>query len=447
MTDFSNLNILTGAGLAALVAAIGIFWSQAKGFARYLSGFLLLQKTIQGGLSTPVVLHVRANYKKLPSGISRYYGILGQVDNNPLYSYIPFEMPNGISLWFGRRGLFVVNAGRDITLLSIRGVSNPQGLISDALEFSDKLRDLNREIGEGNFYVARVLGTAGESVSSALGHSYTGNNSPNSKSTTLTESPEVSLGSWEIPDIQIDKSFMYDADRYVKNKKNVDPFKGLFFNQEIMQLVEDLKNWYTRRDWYQARGIPWRIGTLLHGPGGTGKSSLSKAIAEVLGLPLYQFYLNTLTDREFVNKWDELRPPCVVALEDFDTVFHGRESATIHKSLSFECVLNQISGISSVNGIMLIVTTNHLNHIDAALGQLDANGRPTRPGRIDRVIHMGNTDYEQRHAIARYVLDGCAEDLIEKIINEGINTTAAQFQSMCIHAALERLTFSEKSRT
>jgi chaperone BCS1 len=181
------------------------------------------------------------------------------------------------------------------------------------------------------------------------------------------------------------------------------------------------------------------MGIMLEGPGGTGKSSLARALAQHLGLPLCQFYLNTLTDREFLEEWSNLPTPCVVALEDFDTVFHGREPVTVHKSLSFECVLNQISGISSVNGILLVVTTNHLEHVDPALGRVDRNGRPTRPGRIDHIVHLGYTTQKQREDIARFTLKGLEEDAIPALVEKGQNTTAAQFQFMCIEVAMSAM--------
>lgn len=132
--------------------------------------------------------------------------------------------------------------------------------------------------------------------------------------------------------------------------------------------------------------------------------------------------------------------PCVVAFEDFDTVFHGREPVTVHKSLSFECVLNKISGISSTNGVLLMVNTNHIEHIDPALGQLDANGRPTRPGRIDYILELKYTSEKVRSQIAEFVLGGWAADLVEEVCAVGrtADFTAAQFQSLCIQAALKR---------
>jgi len=441
--DLPSISPAAGLSIAAIFATIGAFWQQSKSFARYLSGFLLLQKSMRGELAAEVGRHIRGFYRKAPSGVSSYAALVKQIDDRSISSLVPFEMPNTVSIWWGRRGIFLVNASSGgLTLLSIRWLSNPEALVIDALEESYARRQSASNLGTGSFFVERVLGTAGDSVSMMS------RNRNLASSTSSADSPPVQDGSaandWSMPDELVDRSFMYTPERYIQNRKTRGPFHGLFFDEKVSEMIEDVKQWFSRESWYREHGIPWRTGILLHGPGGTGKSSLSRALAQMLGVPLYQFYLNTLTDREFLERWDSMHAPCVVALEDFDTVFHGREPVTIHKSLSFECVLNAISGISSANGILLVVTTNHLDKIDPALGQLDDRGRPTRPGRIDHIVHMGVTSVQQRQDIARFTLNGWADDLVDALVTEGSDTTAAQFQFMCITAALDRLTLDSE---
>lgn len=429
--NIGDLSPWATAGILGGAAAMGAFWQQARGFVQYVSGFVLLQKTVSGGMATPVAMHIREKYRKLPSGLSSYRGILSQLDGQAINSYVPFDMPHQISIWWGRRGLFIVHDGISLKLVSLRWISNPQNLVKDALEdYSARAHGTVT----GNFYIRRIMGTAGERPT--FGQREDAPRSLGNSGTVTSESADDVM---QMPTYGIDRSFMYAPERYMPSQRKADPLRGLSFPPEVHALIADVKQWYSQQDWYQKHCIPWRFGAMLEGPGGTGKSSCARAMAEMLGLPCYQFYLNTLTDREFVREWDELTTPCVVALEDFDTVFHGRNSVTVHKSLSFECVLNQISGISSINGVLLVVTTNHLEHIDPALGQMDAHGRPTRPGRIDRIIHMGATTEQQRREIASYVLNGWADDLAEKLVADGEGTMAAQFQSMCVQAAQHRL--------
>lgn len=434
----STHGIYAGAGVAAVLAAVGTGWRQVRGFSQYIMSSLVLQRELRGDkLSLQVVKHLREKYKRLPSGIAKFATLHEVVDDRPFATLVPYELPHHRGLWRGPRGTFYVNTEGRPTIMSLRYISDPKGLIEDAIATSDaRALTSTDDIRIDEFQIIKIMGTAGEGAQN-YGTSVNRVKMPKGGD-AVAEQPESDY-SWEAPQKGVDKSFMYEDHRFMKDKNKESPLRGLFFQPEVHRMFQELERWFKRSDWYRSHGIPWRTGVLMYGPGGTGKSSLAKAIAQTLKIPLYQYFLNTLTDKEFVSSWSDMATPCVAALEDFDTVFHGRESTTVHKSLSFECVLNQISGISSLNGVLLVVTTNNIEHIDPALGRVDENGKPTRPGRIDTILHMGNTTEQQRRDIAHYVLEDMSEDLIEDLVKRHNSTTAAQFQSVCINTALENL--------
>jgi chaperone BCS1 len=72
--------------------------------------------------------------------------------------------------------------------------------------------------------------------------------------------------------------------------------------------------------WYARRGIPYRRGYLLHGPPGTGKTSLSFALAGLFGLDVYAVSLQepALTEGDLMLLFNGLPRRCVVLLEDVD---------------------------------------------------------------------------------------------------------------------------------
>lgn len=73
--------------------------------------------------------------------------------------------------------------------------------------------------------------------------------------------------------------------------------------------------------WYAVRGIPYRRGYLFSGPPGTGKTSLSFALAGIFGLDIYIVPLmdDELSETYLGHLFNELPKRCIVLLEDIDT--------------------------------------------------------------------------------------------------------------------------------
>ncbi|EWC44231.1 hypothetical protein DRE_01057 [Drechslerella stenobrocha 248] len=138
--------------------------------------------------------------------------------------------------------------------------------------------------------------------------------------------------------------------------------------------------------WYAKRGIPYRRGYLLHGPPGTGKSSLTYALGGNFGLPICSLSLVEpgLTEERLMGYFGELHPRFILLLEDIDAVEISRERETEVKSkrdntITLSALLNAIDGVGSHEGRILIMTTNHPEKLDPAL---------TRSGRVDLTIEF-----------------------------------------------------------
>lgn len=86
--------------------------------------------------------------------------------------------------------------------------------------------------------------------------------------------------------------------------------------------------------WYATRGIPYRRGYLFHGPPGTGKTSLSFALAGIFGLDIYAISLQepTLTEGDLMQLFNGLPARCIVLLEDVDAAGLLRDSQSDEKS-------------------------------------------------------------------------------------------------------------------
>ncbi len=151
----------------------------------------------------------------------------------------------------------------------------------------------------------------------------------------------------------------------------------------VERLVADAKLFLSRRQWYADRGIPWRRGYLAEGPPGTGKTSLVRALAHNLGLPLYVLDLTgkEFSDRQMILALSKLPVGSILLLEDLDEQL-GKPGA----SVTLSGLLNALDGPLAGEGRLLFVTTNQAQKLDAALD---------RDGRIDVRLHLGYAVAEQ----------------------------------------------------
>jgi chaperone BCS1 len=142
--------------------------------------------------------------------------------------------------------------------------------------------------------------------------------------------------------------------------------------------------------WYQERGIPHKQGYLLFGPPGTGKSSFSLSLAGKHEWDIYTLQLSNNSDSTLLNLFSELPAHCIVLLEDVYTAgakrrdsFDADQENDLKSAVTLSGLLNVIDGVSSQEGRIFIMTTNHIEHLDEAL---------IRPGRSDKKIHFKLAD-------------------------------------------------------
>ncbi|KAF2874457.1 P-loop containing nucleoside triphosphate hydrolase protein [Massariosphaeria phaeospora] len=152
------------------------------------------------------------------------------------------------------------------------------------------------------------------------------------------------------------------------------------------------------RTWYSRRGLPYQRGYLLHGPPGTGKSSLCLSMAGHFDLDVYVLTMSNLNDHSLKSLFAELPQHCIVLLEDVDAIaVHRKAGGSVDESqnarqngpadtkVSLSTLLNVLDGLASSAGRLLIMTTNHIGRLDPAL---------IRPGRVDMKLelHLANED-------------------------------------------------------
>jgi len=198
-------------------------------------------------------------------------------------------------------------------------------------------------------------------------------------------------------------------------QKAVRPMDTLYLDDAVKQdILHDIQH-YTKvstREYYQRRGIPYRRDYLLHGPPGTGKTSLSLALAGRFKLDLYVLNMSAVNGDTMLNSmFNTLPMRCIVLLEDIDVVGIKREAASDSDSgadgesgtsgprlslggplplggggpgssrgCTLSGLLNVLDGVASQEGRIVLMTSNDPDSLDEAL---------LRPGRIDRKYYLG----------------------------------------------------------
>lgn len=154
------------------------------------------------------------------------------------------------------------------------------------------------------------------------------------------------------------------------------------------QLHDDIHEFFARRDWYARLGIPWRRGYLLHGPPGTGKTSVAYALAGELRLKLCTLSLTNpkLNDHSLADLLQRTPPRSLILIEDIDAFFNARDKQDARIEISFSGLLNALDGVAAQEGRIVVLTTNHRQRLDAAL---------IRPGRVDVEVELGNASAAQ----------------------------------------------------
>ncbi len=151
---------------------------------------------------------------------------------------------------------------------------------------------------------------------------------------------------------------------------------------------------------FKRLGVEAPKGVLLHGPPGTGKTMLAKAVAGetssnfiTIGGPeiVSKFYGESEGKLREIFKEAEENAPSIIFIDEIDSIAPKREEATGEEERRIVAqLLSLMDGLNSRGKVVVIGATNRPNSIDEAL---------RRPGRFDREIEIGIPDRDGRHEI------------------------------------------------
>ncbi|MCI0561878.1 MAG: AAA family ATPase, partial [Nitrososphaera sp.] len=191
-------------------------------------------------------------------------------------------------------------------------------------------------------------------------------------------------------------------------------------------LYNDIAEFKESKNRYRNLNIPWRRGYLLYGKPGNGKTSLALAIASEFNYPMYTLQLASIHEDEKLRVLcDSLPENAVLLIEDIDCTAASEDrvektdGTTVRRRpcVSLSGLLNALDGVTSSEGRIVIMTTNHPDRLDPAL---------VRPGRADKHVEISMPTPEQ------------AEELFERFY--GKSPFAKQFAASLDYEAISMAT-------
>lgn len=160
-------------------------------------------------------------------------------------------------------------------------------------------------------------------------------------------------------------------------------------------IVADLEHFFASEDTYARLGLPWHRGYLFHGPPGTGKSSLAKALASHFRLDVHYASLGDCkSNQSLLTLVGNVPARAMLLLEDVDVLDAATTREEKDGASDLSALLNALDGMATPHGLITVMTTNNLDSIDDAL---------LRPGRVDRIEHIDYLDADQAQRLANLI--------------------------------------------
>lgn len=157
----------------------------------------------------------------------------------------------------------------------------------------------------------------------------------------------------------------------------------------------DVEGFFDSRETYQKLKVPWKRGIIYYGPPGNGKTISIKAMMNSLykrgengdpRMAVPTLYVRTLSSymgpeyslgQIFAKARQEA--PCYLVFEDLDSIVSDNVRSYF---------LNEVDGLKSNDGILMVGSTNHLDRLDPGISK--------RPSRFDRKYYFPNPSYSER---------------------------------------------------
>ena len=197
--------------------------------------------------------------------------------------------------------------------------------------------------------------------------------------------------------------FSFDEIRYTQQERvdcgdyRIERPKGTGFDDlvgvdDVRDELLDALDFITNRDEYGVKTPPPCLNFILHGPPGTGKTSIAVALANSADIPVFfassSIFTHPAKLRAMFRKAADMAP-AIVVLDEFNSI---GDAGIVWKRDAVNELLAILDGVQKNSRLLVLASTNHLDQIEPAL---------LRSGRFGRQLLIGLPTPDARRAYIR----------------------------------------------
>lgn len=180
-----------------------------------------------------------------------------------------------------------------------------------------------------------------------------------------------------------DKIRMIQLNGYGKQSEVLVPSQSI--NNVILKpetkstIISGLLTWKKSVEWYKNNSLVHKIGILLYGDPGCGKSTIIRSIATIFdNATIIMPNINDIVEsvRDIIEFRKNIDGVLIVVLEDFDMLFYNRADESLEidmnsgsngKKNNQNATFQLLDGLYSTEDTIYIATTNHIDRLDPAM--------------------------------------------------------------------------------